>query len=92
MRLNLAVIQALMVNNLLFVGPDNQIVPQLRQPEILPQLPCPVASAGAGRQHFDDKERVRHCHGVVGKPVAEMHDGIRFVVAVVYLDRDSVYV
>ncbi len=72
-------------------GQTIQIVLERRNAEVVAQLQTPIDAAGGGRQNFDDHQRIRDGHGIVGQPVATAtQHGVGFVVAVANLDRHAV--
>src|SRR5271166_699134 len=57
-RLDRARVIAAMMNDLLSVGPHDQVMADRRQPEVFAQLPRPVRCARARRKHLDDHQGI----------------------------------
>ncbi len=70
-----------MVKNLLLVGPDDEVMTQRRQLEVFGQLQAAVGATGAGRQDFDDNDRIVGSDRIPVEWPA-LHNRIGFVVAV----------
>ncbi len=78
-----------MADHALLVGPDDQVVPHRRQPEIGAQFGCPIPGAALRRRHFDQHQGIGDPGGVARQDRPAPQKRIGLEVAVLDLHRHA---
>ena len=81
-----------MVEDLLSVGPDDQVMTERGKREVFAQLLSTIGGAGAWREHLDDHQRVGNRRAAERQSFAAVENGVRLIVAVADLDGHPITV